>query len=196
MVPVISFIQNDGAAFQLDTYDTIRFMRLTNLAASLPATSHVPPQSFISLKKYFNHNEWKYEFDDENQVVSTHLEGDTGLFRVVAVISPENDLLEVAAYLPCKVIPESRHLAAEFCTRASYGLKIGHLEFDFDDGAVRLHVSSLFADEDLDKSLIHKSVGAAVVLADRYNPYLLSAIYGTTTPEEAVRNAELPFKTE
>ena len=171
-------------------------MRLTNQVDQPSATSYFPPQSFILLKEYFHHSGWRYEFDDERQVVNTHVNADSGLFRVVAVISPENDLLEVAAYFPCKVLPESRSLAAEFCLRASYGLTIGHLEMDFDDGTVRLHVSTVFADEDLNRDIIHRSIGAAVILADRYNPHLLSAVYGNLCPADAVENAEKPGSEE
>lgn len=146
--------------------------------------------SFARLVQHFQSNDWAFESDEQQRVVHTTLTGDSGQIRIVAAISEDDDLLEVLTILPVNAPPNKRYEAAEFCNRASFGMKIGRFELDFDDGTVRFHASAPFDDGDLPESVIHRCVGTALVLADHYFPHLMSVLYGGMTSAHAVQTAE------
>ena len=83
-------------------------------------------------------------------------------------------------------IPE----AAEFITRANYGLTIGNFELDFDDGEVRYKTSLDVEGTALTHSLCRQIVVANVFIMDRYLPGLMAVISGAQTPAQAVANIE------
>ncbi len=145
---------------------------------------------FAALTQHFESNDWAYETDDAQKIVHATLNGQSGEIRMIAGITDDDDLLEAVAILPVKIPANARQQAAEFCIRASYRMKSGHFELDFDDGRVRFHASAPFADAHLHDSVIHRCVGAAALLSDYYFPHLMSVIYGVATPASAVKNAD------
>lgn len=148
---------------------------------------------FAALTQHFQSHEWAYETDDAQKIVHATLNGESGEIRMIAGITDDDDLLEAVAILPVKIPANARQQAAEFCIRASYRMKSGHFELDFDDGSVSFHVSAPFADAQLHDSVIHRCVGTAALLSDHYFPHLMSVIYGGATPASAVKNAAAQF---
>jgi Family of unknown function (DUF1790). len=91
---------------------------------------------------------------------------------------------------PIKVPAEARTAAAEFITRANYGMYIGNFEMDFNDGEVRYKSSVDFQDVPLEPYLIRNTIYPTVQLLDRYLPGLLKVVFGGKTPIEAVQEIE------
>jgi len=89
-----------------------------------------------------------------------------------------------------KVAEETRVAVAEYITRANFGLRIGNLELDLDDGEVRYKSSVDFEGGELTRWLMRNAIYSAVQTMDRYLGGLLSVMYGGKSALEAVREIE------
>ena len=85
---------------------------------------------------------------------------------------------------------ELRGLAAEYLTRANYGLSIGNFEMDFEDGEVRYKTSIDVEGGELTQGMIKNLVYSNCATTDRYLHGLMKVVYGNADPASAVRDAE------
>jgi hypothetical protein len=85
---------------------------------------------------------------------------------------------------------EHRTAAAEFVTRANYGLPLGNFEMDFADGEVRFKNSVSFAGEPLTDTLIHNTLYPATSVATTYFPGLLKVVFGNANPADVINEIE------
>jgi hypothetical protein len=103
------------------------------------------------------------------------------------------DVLQIFIEYPVMVKEPFRAIAAEFITRANYGLVVGNFEMDWKDGEVRFHASHVMPEGKLEDGMIRRLFGTALGTADRYYPALMQVLYAGTTPEDAVYLAELDY---
>ncbi len=88
-------------------------------------------------------------------------------------------------------VPEAQRMeAAEFFTRANFGLVLGNFELDFSDGEIRYKTSVDCEDIPVLGACFRPCVFAGVLTADRYFPGLTAVLYGGSTPEQAVAMVE------
>ena len=116
--------------------------------------------------------------------------GKNGQSTCYAQIRVDMEQLIIYAIAPVKVPEETRVAAAEYITRANYGLRIGNLEMDFSDGEIRYKSSLDFEEETLTSQFIKMATYPAVQTLDHYTPGLMAVIYGGKSPEEAVAEVE------
>jgi hypothetical protein len=95
-------------------------------------------------------------------------------------------------YSVCQVnAPEDKRMAvAEFLTRANYGLLIGNFELDFNDGEIRYKTSIDVEGDRPSPALVQQLVYANVLTMDRYLPGIMTVIYGSASPAEAIAEIE------
>ena len=86
------------------------------------------------IKNYFDSNDWKYEFDDENNVFSGGISVDGPLSSVTFYIFVHEDHAVCFHIPPLKASAKERPAQAEFFTRVNYNLARGCFEMDFSDG--------------------------------------------------------------
>lgn len=142
--------------------------------------------SFQSLSRHFEQNGWKFDPDPERRLLSAGFEGRHGQFRCVAMVNEAETLFSFLVLVPNRVPREQRPRVAELLARANYGLPLGKFEMDFNDGEVRFHTSSVHAAGHLPDEVIRSAVGNALVTCDRYYPALMSVLYGSLPPEDAI----------
>lgn len=116
--------------------------------------------------------------------------GESGKFRVICQINVELEQLYLYVIADVNVPEQARALAAEFITRANYGMRIGNFEMDYTDGEVRYKSSIDFEGEVLTRRLIQNAIAPAVSTIDRYFPSLMRVAFGGSTPAEAVAEVE------
>jgi hypothetical protein len=122
--------------------------------------------------------------------------GRNGEMRCFAQIRVDLEQFIFYAVAPVKIPLDVRPMADEFITRANYGLRIGNFEMDYEDGEIRYKASLDFEGAELTPSLIKNVIYPAVQTLDHYLPGLMSVVYGSKTPQEAIADIEGPHPTD
>jgi hypothetical protein len=91
---------------------------------------------------------------------------------------------------PVFVPLERREAAMEFLTRANFGLRLGHFEFDLDDGEVRYKTSIDVEGDRLTPALVERLMRPNLSTMNRYLPGLLRVAFGATTPAQEITAIE------
>jgi hypothetical protein len=166
----------------------LRWIR--SLFRTTPPPNTVTP-SFKNLTAHFERNGWAFETDLDQRMVTAGFESEHGQLRCIALLNAADTLLTFLVLIPNRVPRAKRAAAADFIARANYGLPLGKFEIDFHDGEVRFSTSSVFAAGRLEDDVIRALVGNALVTTDRYYSALMSVLYGTLAPEDAILIAEV-----
>jgi hypothetical protein len=120
----------------------------------------------------------------------TFYSGDSGELRCYALVRVDLEQFIFHAVAGVKVPAERRGPAAEFLTRANYGLRIGNFEMNIADGEVRYKSSLDFEGEQLTFNLIRNAIYPAVRIMDEYLPGLMQVAFGGASPDEAIEAIE------
>lgn len=146
---------------------------------------------FQALLDHFAANNIKYGHNREGRRVWFSMNSGSALMKCRFSFSPKGDVLGVFIQYPVLVKEKFRPLAAEFITRANYGLIVGNFEMDMKDGEVRYHISHVMHDGKLEDGTIRRLFSTAMGTSDRYFPALMRVLFAGETPEDAVDLAEL-----
>jgi hypothetical protein len=139
---------------------------------------------------FFDHEELKYRVDEEKSVITSGFSGKHGEYRVLCRTIEDKDLLTCYTYYPCHVQEEKRDRAAEFLTRANYGMRLGNFEMDFSDGEVRYKTCIDVEDIEINLTFVKNFILPNIITADRYFPGMMKLLYGGVTAEQAINEIE------
>src|SRR5512139_1571922 len=94
-----------------------------------------------SLLQFFREDGWSGVQAEEQPLIRLRFQGDNGRWDCYAQVREEQR--QITFYSACTVYaPENkRAAAAEFLTRANYGLASGNFEMDWDTGEIRFKTS-------------------------------------------------------
>jgi hypothetical protein len=148
--------------------------------------------AFERLIQHLDERDLRYRADNNAGSICVDFRGDVGTYRVIAAVDEDGELFEVFGCAPVRVPAGARPSIAETIARANYGLRLGKLEMNYDDGEIRFQVAHVLTNGVLDDGIIARSFGAAMAMLDRYLPAILSVIYGNELPKDAVRIVEQP----
>ena len=143
----------------------------------------------VLVETYLNSQNWKFGYNADRGLFTLNMstKNFTGS-RVVVQIN--DDSIIAYAIAPINVPEEKRLAACEFIARANYGLKVGTLEMDMNDGEIRNRTYIIAKDALPNLADVEKCVDFSFLVLDRYGKGLLPMIYGNLTPEAAVNLAE------
>jgi hypothetical protein len=147
-------------------------------------------RAWTTLGLFLEEDGWFPQRIPDRSAYRMYYQGSNSDLRCIAQIKLEAQQLVMYAYSPSKVAEDMRPVAAEYLTRANYGLHIGNFELDWNDGEVRFKSGIDFEDEILTFNWIRNTVYPAVHLMNRYFPGLMMVIYGSKTPAEAIEIIE------
>jgi len=147
-------------------------------------------RALATLGRFLEEDEWHPQQMEDKPVYRVGFSGQNGQTVCFAQIRQDLEQLLFYVLAPVKVPEELRHAAAEFVTRANYGLRIGNFELDFNDGEVRYKSSLDFEGTELTAELVRNAIYPAVQTMDHYLPGLMALIYGGKSPAEAVAEIE------
>ena len=147
---------------------------------------------FQAVLRFYREDDWHFERVEGREAITMGFSGESGIWRCLALTDQEREQFAFFSSLDMKVPPEKRRLAAEYLTRANYGLPVGNFEMDFDDGEVRCKTSVDVEGGKLTSTMIRNLTYCNCALMDRYLPGLMKVVYGNTTPEAAIREIEQP----
>lgn len=133
---------------------------------------------------------WTYEAVPERDAFACGLKGRNASYRLFFDVDEEDSLLMLYLVAQVSVPEERRSPAAEFFTRANWGLRIGNFELDLRDGEVRYKVSVDVEGGEIVAKMVENMIGAAVSTMDRYFPGLMAVAYAGESPQDAVEAVE------
>lgn len=145
---------------------------------------------FEIVKRFFTDDEWYFLQMDNQPILQMTFQGKNGKWSCYAQVKEDQHIFFFYSVSPVNIPDDKRVAAAEFITRANYGLKIGNFEMDFSDGELRYKTSLDVENDRLTTALVSNLVYANLWTMDRYLPGILSVVYGDVSPVEAVERVE------
>jgi hypothetical protein len=145
---------------------------------------------FDDLVEFFTGDEWSPEQIEDQPVLRMDFEGDNGKWTCLAFAYDESERVVFTSVLPVEVAAEKRAEAAEYITRANFGMEIGNFEMDYTDGAVQFRTSVDIEGGELTPKMIQNLAYVNVTVTDQYLPGLVMVLEGDATPEEAIAKVE------
>ena len=143
----------------------------------------------VLVETYLNSQNWKFNYNSAKGLFTLNMSA-KNFTSVRIVVQINDDSIISYAIAPINVPEEKRQAACEFIARANYGMKVGTLEMDMNDGEIR-NRTYIIAKDGLPKLAdVEKCVDFSFLVLDHYGKGLLPMIYGNLTPEAAVKLVE------
>lgn len=147
---------------------------------------------FDDLVEFFTGDDWSPEQIEDQPVLSMNFEGEHGSWTCLAFAYDDRERVVFTSLLPVEVPEEKRLAAAEFLTRANFGMEIGNFDMDFSDGAVQFRTSIDIEGGELTPKMIQNLAYLNVTVSDQYLPGLVMVVEGEAAPVEAIEKVETP----
>jgi hypothetical protein len=175
-----------------------------NLTNSSDNSSEIPDDSqdmkdsngwrgFLTLGNYLETEGWNPQRLEEAQAYQIYFRYTDDSEKIgIAYAQIIIDLQQFVFYIPSpfKIPEELRPKVAEYITRANYGLRVGNLEMDYEDGEVRYKSCVDFEGEILTDGYIKNTMNQALKSMDHYLPGLYTIVNEGKTPLEAIEQVE------
>lgn len=145
---------------------------------------------FTTVTAFFLQEEWAIEHNRAKQVLRMPFKGKNGSWQCFAKTREETREFIFYSMAPFKVPEDKRPAIAEFICRANYGLVLGNLELDFNDGEVRYKTSIDIENSILTLDLVKNMVDSNIYTFDRYLPGFTAILDKNMAPVEAIVQVE------
>ncbi|MDH7503631.1 MAG: YbjN domain-containing protein [Verrucomicrobiota bacterium] len=148
----------------------------------------------------FREAELDFTLSDDNLRVYSRTAGDNGEWGFVVVICEERDMWFVMSSIPIRCPKGRRNRCAELLTRINNELSAGSFSMDMDLGEISFRVCYPLVEGQVDPDAFRVFLGFVRACTDRFTPAILSVMYGSVTPKQALagalrhRNAKKPRK--
>ncbi len=142
------------------------------------------------IKKVFDKEEWKYKYEEEENIFVSGVNMLSAIGNVDILISVDDDFYIVYTVINSKVEKTCVNAVSEFINRANSGLKNGNFEMDYSDGEIRYKVFSYMNDESVSEEVVTNSMILGVLMIKKYGEGLLKIMLGMKEPEETIREIE------
>lgn len=143
-----------------------------------------------TLISHMEEQEYRYEFEKERGLLRLRFKIKGKLDHVRIILDIHETCYVSYACIDMSVDEENRMEAAEYLTRANYGLKFGNFELDMNDGEVRYKHAVDCDHCSLSSEMIENSLNIPIAMYQRYGDNLLKVMFGMLSAEEAVKLAE------
>ena len=145
---------------------------------------------FDELADFFTGDDWSPEQVEDQPVLSMNFEGENGSWTCLAFAYDDHERVLFASVLPVEIPEEKRLEAAEYLTRANFGMEIGNFDMDFANGTAQFRTSIDVEGGELTPKMIQNLAYLNVTVSDQYLPGLVMVIEGDATPVEAIEKVE------
>jgi hypothetical protein len=140
--------------------------------------------------QFLEEDDWPSSLMEGRPVYKTGFEGKNGQFTCYAQERSEQQQFVFYSIFPVRVPENKLSDAAEFITRANYGMIIGNFELDYADGEIRYKTSVDVEDVDMVEPLVRHLIYANVLTMDKYFPGFMRVLYAGIAPADAVGEVE------
>jgi len=145
---------------------------------------------FDTMVTFFREDDWKYEQLPDKTILRMGVTGKNGKWTCFAQAREEQEQFVFYSVCAANASEEKRPAVAEFLSRANYGMVIGNFEMDYKDGEIRYKTSIDVEGDRLSAALIRSCVHININMMDHYLPGLMSLMYGSLTPSQAIAQME------
>ncbi|MDR2753663.1 MAG: YbjN domain-containing protein [Oscillospiraceae bacterium] len=142
------------------------------------------------VESYLKSQEWKYDFDTEDGVFRFGMNLENKMHSCKMNIVVGSAIITSYAVSHIGADADSMAQAANYLTRANYGLKLGNFELDVRDGEVR-YKSALFCGDDVPAlKVVERVVDVSFQMMQAYGDGLLSVIFSGADPAQEIAKIE------
>jgi len=145
---------------------------------------------FQKVVDFFQEDGWPFEQLEGEEILRLEYEGENGKWRCFAHVIEERQRFVFLSSLANYVPKLMRLEAAEFLTRANFGMEVGNFEMDFSDGTVRYRTSVDVEGGELTQVMIKNLVYVNIAVIDQYLPGLVKVVKDGVEPEKAIDEVE------
>jgi hypothetical protein len=151
--------------------------------APFPGGTHV---SMITdnIREFMDARDYQYA-DLGDDCFRLHFTGKNAEYNMLAQTAEEPAHVMVFTYCPVKVPEDTRGIVADYINRVNYGLTLGCLEMDPDDGGVRARSSTPVGSGEVPASVFGPIFDSSFYLLDNWLPGLLRVAFGSVDPKTA-----------
>jgi hypothetical protein len=141
-----------------------------------------------AVETFLRKDDWKFTTEDD-KYIRLGVNGKNGTFNGTFIIYDTR--FSFYFTIPIYVPLEKRAAVCEYICRANYGLNLGNLEMDMEDGEVRYKTSSFWEEEympcdEFFKDMIYININTL----DKYSKGINEVVYGGINPQKAVEDVE------
>ena len=147
---------------------------------------------FDTVRKFFGDSRWVTTQFTGKPILRFNHEGQNANWVCIAHARETEDRFVFYSIGIVDTPEDRRAAAAEFITRANYGLLIGNFEMDLEDGEIRYKTSIDVEGDRLSTSLIRQLVNVNIDTMDKYIPGFAAVIAGGIEPKVALEMVEGP----
>ena len=130
------------------------------------------------------------EDEDLEWLIMGTLQTEIGSLRLSIYMQKSVSHFVLYLYHPLTILEPLRKTAAEFITRANYGLPIGNFEMDFNDGELRFKVGLPVLDIPISRVQFAQALEILINTMVFYHTPLIRTLYDSVPAEEAIMDTE------
>jgi hypothetical protein len=145
---------------------------------------------FEALQQFFQAEAWPAYPVEGQPVLELNYQGENGRWTCYAHAREAQQQFLFYSVCSANVPPALRPAAAEYLTRANWGLTVGNFEMDWADGEIRYKTGLEIEGDWPGTATAKRVVYTNLLMMDRYLPGLMAVIYGQADPAEALQQAE------
>ena len=145
---------------------------------------------FDAVVEFLKEDDWNFQQLGDKTILRMGFRGKNGQWQCIAQAQDDKDRFIFYSILPNNVPVEKRQEAADYLTRANYGMVIGNFEMDFSDGEVRYKTSIDVEGGQLVAMMIKTMIYTNVLITDKYLPGIMGVVFGGKEPAEAIEEIE------
>jgi hypothetical protein len=145
---------------------------------------------YDALVMFLQEDEWKFTPISGETAALMTFNCENASYLCYARVREEHEQVMFYTIYPLRAPAERRTEVTEFVARVNYGLTLGNMEIDVNDGEVRYKTSADVSSAPFSLPLLRSLMQTCIATADRYYPGYTALLYSDITPEEAVARIE------
>jgi len=144
------------------------------------------------ITEYLRQDDWRFDVDEERQVIRTGFRGRNGSYRLIVNLQKERDALLFSApgYLTVPEEHDNKDEVLSAMMAINYQLLLGNFERDISDGEIRFRLAVPLEDNDFTYEQFQRCLFTLAYTIDKYYPIFQRMLWAGLTAEQALAEEE------
>lgn len=148
--------------------------------------------SVETIQSWLTAHSWVFQAVPGRNVIRMRVRGERCSYDVVVALHEDIDVLSFSTMYPFTVPEPKRRAVAELVVRASDGMNLGGMQFDYDRGRVKFYLGVPVNGGGLGEPQFMRSLYLGIQMGERYFPAFQRVLYTAVSPKTAVGDIEHP----